>query len=442
MLKKTVSIFVVLVIAGFAFATWEEIPYDWVEINSIGTNANITLDDQNVGPFDIGFAFPWYDGVTHNQIRICSNGFASFTSTATSYTNYAIPTASEPNNLLAVYWDDMNPSSSYYGQYYYYHDAANGRFIVEFDSLNHYGSTYTGDYFTFEIILYEDGTIEYMYKAIVAGTVTPFPSATVGIENGTGTDGIQLTYNGSGPFEPTNLTGVRLTPWGAPLAIDVTMTPISPPIQIPANGGSFDFDLMVTNNEPGTNSYDIWTSATLPNGSEYGPIIQFNITNSLGFSATRTRTQNVPATAPSGNYTYNFFAGDYPDLVYDSDTFPFEKLAAGDGGALVNDWNIWGESFEDLLGEALTPDEFALNNAYPNPFNPTATISYTLAEATNVKLTVFDISGREVAVLADGWMNSGIHQAVFDAKNLASGVYFYTIKAGSFTDTKKMILMK
>jgi hypothetical protein len=339
----------------------------------------------------------------------------------------------------------MNPSTGNYGEYYYYHDEANGRFIVQFDSLNHYGSTYTGDYLTFEIILYEDGTIEYMYKAIEAGTVTPFPSATVGIENGDGTVGVQLTYNGSGPFEPTNETGVRIFAVGEPpttLDIDVTMTPVSPPIQIPASGGSFDFDLTVTNNEPGTNRYQVWTSATLPNGSETGSLLLASLNNSQGFTVERTRTQNIPATAPSGTYAYNFYAGEYPDMVYDSDTFPFEKLATGDGGVVVNDWNNWGESFDDLLGEALTPEEFALNNAYPNPFNPSATITYSLAEATNVKLTVFDISGREVAVLADGWMNSGIHQAVFNAENLASGVYFYTIKAGSFTDTKKMILMK
>ena len=127
---------------------FEQIPYNWYDISEIGTNAGITGDDQNLGPFDMGFVFPWYSNV-YSSVRICSNGFISFTSTSTAYSNAAIPTTNEPNNLIAPYWDDFNPSGDYYGEYYYYHDAANDRFIVQFDSLNFY-LTATGDYASFQ----------------------------------------------------------------------------------------------------------------------------------------------------------------------------------------------------------------------------------------------------------------------------------------------------
>lgn len=79
---------------------------------------------------------------------------------------------------------------------------------------------------------------------------------------------------------------------------------------------------------------------------------------------------------------------------------------------------------------------------YPNPFNPTTTISYTLKEAAYVKLTVYDRLGREVKVLVDENKNPGTYTIEFNASDLPSGIYFYRIKANDKTEVKKMIFAK
>lgn len=232
---------------------------------------------------------------------------------------------------------------------------------------------------------------------------------------------------------------------GAPPDVQVDLTPLNPPIIIPANGGSFGFLIEVSNSGTSPATLDVWTTATLPNGHVYGPIIgPVNLTMAAGFSIERERNQVVPAGAPTGAYTYDAYVGLYPGTVWGEDHFGFEKSAAGDGGFLVHGWANWGESFDDFINEAsaLSPEEFALHAAYPNPFNPSATIAYELKEAANVRLVVYDISGRIVATLVDGWVSGGAHQAVFTADNLSSGIYFCHLTAGNFSDTKKMVLMK
>lgn len=93
-------------------------------------------------------------------------------------------------------------------------------------------------------------------------------------------------------------------------------------------------------------------------------------------------------------------------------------------------------------GDELAPISYALHQNYPNPFNPATAIRYSIPVAERVTLTVYDLRGQEVAVLVNSHQNAGVHEVQFDARDLASGVYFYQIKAGSFTSTRKMLLMK
>ncbi len=89
-----------------------------------------------------------------------------------------------------------------------------------------------------------------------------------------------------------------------------------------------------------------------------------------------------------------------------------------------------------------SPKVFALSQNYPNPFNPTTKINYELSKASHVLLKIYDMLGREIATLVDGQKNAGSYQTTFDGSRFSSGVYLYRIQAGTFTATKKFVLMK
>ena len=86
--------------------------------------------------------------------------------------------------------------------------------------------------------------------------------------------------------------------------------------------------------------------------------------------------------------------------------------------------------------------EYALAQNYPNPFNPTTTISYAIPKSGKVTLKVYDVLGKEVAVLVNGFKSKGRYSVRFNGNNLSSGIYFYKITSGDFTAAKKLILMK
>jgi hypothetical protein len=97
--------------------------------------------------------------------------------------------------------------------------------------------------------------------------------------------------------------------------------------------------------------------------------------------------------------------------------------------------SVWGQSEE-------VPRQSGLAQNYPNPFNPSTTIKFELLKTAGVKLSVFDILGREVSVLVNERKDAGVHEVKFDGSNLASGVYFYRLQAGDFVQTKRLLLLK
>lgn len=92
--------------------------------------------------------------------------------------------------------------------------------------------------------------------------------------------------------------------------------------------------------------------------------------------------------------------------------------------------------------EALIPEKTELVQNFPNPFNPTTIISFKLKEATNVRLKVFDITGKLIATLIDQYLIAGNHSIPFEAASLSTGVYFYQLKAKDYIQTKKMLLIR
>jgi predicted acyl esterase len=110
--------------------------------------------------------------------------------------------------------------------------------------------------------------------------------------------------------------------------------------------------------------------------------------------------------------------------------FPINTLAGMRGNEFVDD------------NSTSAPYSFELSQNYPNPFNPSTVISYSIANAENVQLKVYDLLGKEVKTLVSGIQNPGSYNVSFDASGLSSGIYFYRLTAGSFTDVRKMTLVK
>ena len=98
-----------------------------------------------------------------------------------------------------------------------------------------------------------------------------------------------------------------------------------------------------------------------------------------------------------------------------------------------------GDNLEKLVN---IPNEYAIGQNFPNPFNPQTVISYQLPENGHVTLKIYDVLGKEVATLVNEYKEAGYHDVEFSATNLSSGVYFYKLQAGNFVSTKKMLLAR
>jgi len=97
---------------------------------------------------------------------------------------------------------------------------------------------------------------------------------------------------------------------------------------------------------------------------------------------------------------------------------------------------------QTLTSGDTTPQSYSLDQNFPNPFNPTTQIKYGVPEASNVKIEIFSVTGEVVATLVNEIKSEGYHTVSFNASNLSSGMYLYRISAGSFIETKKMILLR
>ncbi len=117
---------------------------------------------------------------------------------------------------------------------------------------------------------------------------------------------------------------------------------------------------------------------------------------------------------------------------------------AGSTGTLLN-WSIsvkYAGTISVKNTEAPVPEKFSLGQNYPNPFNPVTRLKFSLPESGTVSIKVYDLLGREVAALVNERLTAGVYETMFDGSRLSSGVYFYRMSAGDFTETKKMLLLK
>jgi hypothetical protein len=141
------------------------------------------------------------------------------------------------------------------------------------------------------------------------------------------------------------------------------------------------------------------------------------------FSAALVSAKNVKAQ----NYSYSLSADTSLGVAKNNLKIAIDGLVTTGVADIVN-------------GNA--PTAYALSQNYPNPFNPTTIISYQLPISGNVSITVYDMTGREIATLFAGVRTAGSYTATFSSTGLASGVYMYQMKAGNFVETKRLVVLK
>ncbi len=226
--------------------------------------------------------------------------------------------------------------------------------------------------------------------------------------------------------------------------LQVTMTPQGSTI-IPPGGGTLNFQVQLRNNGTQPAYVDFWTEATLPSGSNYGPLfVRYGLTLAPGQLLTRNMSQSIPGSAPAGSYVMHGYAGFCQGVIKAQGQFNFSKSGMDNSGPISN-WTCsgWEDNSEiAVAGMVGTPQSVKLYQNAPNPFNPSTVLKYDLPEATFVRLGIYDASGRQVAELATGWFEAGSHALQFDGSELSSGVYLYRLQAGAFSVSGKMVLMK
>ncbi len=247
-----------------------------------------------------------------------------------------------------------------------------------------------------------------------------------------------------------------------PPAVTVNIEPVAPPVVVSAEGGRFAFEVVLTNTTAEAQTVQAWTEATFPNGMVKQPdgsndlLGPVTVSLASGQTLVRQLLQDVPGGIPAGDYTYTGLVGTFPDAPIDSDSFPGVKAAARGTSAPVAAWRVvdaktgrpveagshW-QSTEGLVASSSSvPAEFALSAAYPNPFRSSTEIALEVPMASEVRVAVYDVLGRRVAVLLDGEVEAGKHSVHFDGSGLPNGVYLVRAEAGAFVETQRVTLVR
>jgi len=156
--------------------------FDWTDISDTGTP--VGAGDETVSPVTLPFDFSFY-GTSYSEVGVASNGYLIFGGNTVEYINSALPSAAAPNNIIAPFWDDLDPSTE--GTVYTEYDEENDRFIVQYENVAKF---FSANRYTFQVILYADGSILFQYE-----TMDATDSATTGVENADGSDGLQVAFN-------------------------------------------------------------------------------------------------------------------------------------------------------------------------------------------------------------------------------------------------------
>ncbi|MBL7906500.1 MAG: carboxypeptidase regulatory-like domain-containing protein [Bacteroidales bacterium] len=308
--------------------------FSWQDISGTGTLLTGFTDDSFVGPVNLGINFPFYAN-TYGQVYVSSNGFLSFGSGNTSLSNQNIPSSTTPNDLIAWFWDDMNPTVS--GTVHY--QTIGNEFVIQFTNYNEYGGT---GKITAQVRLNQNGDIMILYKDIIAPL--DILSATVGIENTDGTIATNVNYNSAyvhnnlalwiGLPVPSFITSV--VPAAGQVAagefVDVVATFTSDDEDFPV--GTYANELELSTNDLANETVMIPATMVV-----YNPgMLSGNVTSAVDGSpihgAVVTAGGYVATTDEEGNYSMIVDAGSY-DMSFSKTGFTSEFVT----GVVVTETN-------------------------------------------------------------------------------------------------------
>ncbi|NOU48397.1 MAG: T9SS type A sorting domain-containing protein, partial [Bacteroidales bacterium] len=326
--------------------------FNWVEISGIGTNHPLVGDDNNVS-ITLPFAFPFY-GVDKTSLLAGTNGYLTFGTSGNSYSNTGIPNAAQPNDMIAAFWDDMSfvGGTSFL---YSYNDVANSRFIIQYTNVPRLGASF---YNTFQFILTPNGGITIQYLN-VNGTLN---SATVGIENAAGNDGLQVAFNAAYIanskaiyfFQPAHFI-TSVTPYYGTISegnsVDVTMVYSSEDYGV----GVYNEDLFISTNEQGSNEWFIPNTMVVYQPATISGMVTDCVTGAPKKNVTVTAVGASTYTAESAeNGTYS--------MVVDPGTYDVSFTMVGFHTFVVEDVVV------TVAGSPVDVDAAMCEMAYPVSF--------------------------------------------------------------------------
>ncbi len=433
--------------------------YIWNDITSTGTLATTWIptgsfdpkDEGYAGPFPLGFNFKFY-GQEKNQIYVSSNGLILFNTVSSNiYTNAQIPSSELPNEYIAPFWDDLDGVSS--GTVHYKQEGST--FIVQFTGWHKYSNTGS---LTFQIVLHQNGKIVVYYNNMNA----TLNSATVGIENAAGNDGLQVAYNANYVANNLALEFAAEPDWlsndvnsgtlfnGNSIDVELTFRAEDYP------AGNYSMDFNVASNDP------VNSLVTVPVTMEIS-IIPVELTSFAASNDRNNVTLNWATATEVNNSGFqierklngtnewtnlSFVSGKGTSTERNNYSYMDKGLTVGKYSYRLKQVDLDGtfEYSPVIEVDVNAPNEYTLYQNYPNPFNPSTTIEYSLPEKADVTISIYTAIGELVTTLVNGTIESGYQKVSFNASNLTSGTYIYQIKAvgaeRTFVDTKKMILIK
>ena len=436
--------------------------YIWNDISTTGTlvsswTATGTFDPEDegiAGPFPLGFNFKFY-GNTKTQIYINTNGIILFGNINSNiFTNTSIPTSDTPNEFIAPFWDDLDGRTQ--GTVHYKQDGS--KFIVQFTNWQKYSGTGS---LTFQVVLHANGKILIYYNNMAA----TLNSATVGIENSSGTDGLQVAYNANYVKNNHAVLFAAEPEWlvsntfngtlfnGNSVAVVLTFQSEDYPL------GEYSMDMIVTSNDPSQPNVTIPIKMTIhdPVPVELESFSATSNRNEVFLDwSTATETNNLGFEVERWNVKYNsgwekigFVNGNGTSTSSKKYIF-IDKSIAGAGNYYYRLKQIDFDGSYEYSGQVSIiidkPTSIALLQNYPNPFNPTTIIEFTLTDDADVTISVYSILGELIKEYTFAQLEAGYHKLNFSGEGLTSGTYIYRLKVKGektdFTANKKMILAK